>query len=87
MSQVPENKLLRVETLCTFLEKCLNAKPADRVKHFRLLLEKRLKRNAADLFQVIRLILPSVRWQKPFAIKYVRIQGWLLLLRSSLALL
>lgn len=64
MAQVPENKLLRLETLCTFLEKCLNAKPADRVKHFRLLLEKRLNRNADDLFQVIRLILPTVRWHE-----------------------
>ena len=64
MAQVTENKLLKLETLCTFFEKCLNAKPADRVKHFKLLLEKRLNRSADDLFQVIRLVLPTVRWHE-----------------------
>ena len=80
MAQVPENKLLRLETLCTFFDKCLNAKPADRVKHFKLLLEKRLNRSAEDLFQVIRLILPTVRWHellwKVLHRRCLHVQGW-----------
>ncbi|KAK9834174.1 hypothetical protein WJX81_005346 [Elliptochloris bilobata] len=62
--KVKENKQLRVETLCQFLDKCLDAKPADRIKHLRKLMDEHLERKADDLFQVFRLILPSLDRQR-----------------------
>jgi hypothetical protein len=70
MSQkkVRENALLSFETVCGFLDNCVSAPDfAARVKHLRTLLETYLNREADDLYQVFRLLLPAVRrpsWQR-----------------------
>ena len=70
MSQkkVRENALLSLETFCGFLDKCLLASgPAARLKHLKTFLETYLNREADDLYQVFRLLLPAVRrpsWQQ-----------------------
>jgi len=70
MSQkkVRENALLSFETVRGFLETCASASDhAARVRHLRLFLETYLNREADDLYQVFRLLLPAVRippWQR-----------------------
>ena len=64
MSQkkVPQNARLPFENISQFFEGCLAAPgPAARTKLFRSFLNERLNREADDLYQVFRLILPGVR--------------------------
>ena len=64
MSQkkVRKNALLSFETVRGFLDDCASAPDsAARVKLLRTLLETYLNRQADDLYQVFRLLLPAVR--------------------------
>ncbi len=83
MSQkkVRENALLSFETFCGFLDNCVSASgPAARMKHLKTFLETYLNREANDLYQVFRLLLPAVRrpsWQRgacAFGIGQLRIR-------------
>ena len=61
-AKLQQNAQLKFELLCQFFEKCSNAKKhAEVQKHVQTFLREFLNRDADDLFQVYRLILPAVR--------------------------
>lgn len=60
-AKLQQNAQLKFELLCQFFEKCSNAKKhAEVQKHVQTFLRDFLNRDADDLFQVYRLVLPAV---------------------------